>query len=77
MDPSTDMSVIAAFAVSTSANPVMCSTLSRQDCFYEGQFVISGILGEEPITITVSGSGSFDEKHRDLIDLVIDPNTVA
>ena len=45
----------------------------RDECYHEAEFTVSGLLGEEPVVITVKGYGSYDEKYRDLLNLVIEP----
>jgi len=47
----------------------------REERDYTAQYTVSGVLGEDPLTITVMGTGSFDEKHEDMLNLVIDPLT--
>ncbi|KAF6032737.1 DLEC1 [Bugula neritina] len=54
---------------------IAVSFLAREERDYTAQYTISGVLGEDPLTITVMGTGSFDEKHEDMLNLVIDPLT--
>jgi len=44
----------------------------RDDVYYESQFTITGVLQEEPIVMTIKGRGSYDEKHQDLLNLVVE-----
>lgn len=43
------------------------------ECSYEAEFSIFGLLGEEPIPIKATGVGSYDEKYRDELALVVLP----
>jgi len=48
---------------------VLVAFCYREERDYTAQYTISGVLGEDPLTITV------DEKHEDMLNLVIDPLT--
>lgn len=43
------------------------------ECWYEADFSIFGLLGEEPTTIKATGIGSYDEKYKDELALVVEP----
>ena len=48
--------------------------LLRMFCFrhaedYEAEYVVSGMFGEEPIRLRVSGKGSYDGKYEALVNV--------